>query len=89
MSDGYHKTERFSVSMSQPELNQIDRFVARKGVTRNEFLRRVALAYIRCEESNFRVGLKQAWEDIGEGTVAPPAASGKSTGKQVEATHEG
>lgn len=66
--EDYHKTERFSVSMSEPELAHVDKFVARKGVTRNEFLRRAALAYIRCEESGHRVSVRQAWEDIGEGT---------------------
>jgi hypothetical protein len=60
-----HKTERFSVSFAEDELSIINKFCARTGISRNEYLRRSSLALARCANSDWKIPVKQAFEEVG------------------------
>ena len=60
------KTERFSTSWPKEELPILNNFSKRKGISRNELVRRATLAYILCENHDFNTNVAKAYEDIGK-----------------------
>lgn len=58
------KTKRFCISVSEAELTEIKKWCARTGVSRNELMRRGALAKVR-SDSDSEISMEDAWEHIG------------------------
>jgi hypothetical protein len=58
-------SKRFSMTMGAPDLEEIEVFCQKKGIGRNELMRRCTLAWIRFKESTDYIGIEDAWEAVG------------------------
>lgn len=82
------KTERFSVSFAEDELSIINSHCARTGISRNEYMRRSALALARVANSDWRIPVKQAFEEVGtadniQSLMGTPKAARKGKGRRT------